>query len=172
MSQAEFGHKKLTTSNWLQPDPVSSVFVRVIPAEGRAEKLSADDWAKAFLSLHLSTKVPGEVRALFNVARGACLYGYFYYPMYTLGMEQMYRVGEAAITHKCGELELPTKASLARKIQRLVALNVLNEREAEGWGILRRLRNWASHPQQPSVVPPGQVLQQIRRLIRQVDALY
>ena len=48
------------------------------------------------LEPQLDDQVPRSIRQLFEVARGAMVYGAFYNPLYALGYEQLYRVSEAA----------------------------------------------------------------------------
>ena len=40
--------------------------------------------------------------------RGAMVYGYFLYPLYVLGAEQLFRVAEAAVTLKCEQMGAKT----------------------------------------------------------------
>lgn len=166
----EFGYKRLTPENWLQPDPISSLFVRV--RNGLIDTPTPDEWAEMFLRPQLASFVPEEVRALFNVARGVMAYGYLYYPLYELGIGQMYRVADAATVHKCNALGAPGLPSFHARIRWLRDQGVLSEAEADWWDATRRLRNWASHAQRPSVEPPGPVLGRVRRIVEAVNALF
>lgn len=89
------GFKPLTPTNWLQPDPTSGIFGRVSPVAGPM-RMDGEDWARRFLAVELASHVPEPVRDLFAVARGALVYGWFFYPLFKLGEEQIYRVAEAA----------------------------------------------------------------------------
>jgi hypothetical protein len=64
--------KELTPANWQQPDPVSTQFGRDSRLVGPVT-MDGADWARAFLSVDLKPHVPGDVRGLFEVARGALL---------------------------------------------------------------------------------------------------
>jgi hypothetical protein len=94
---AELRFKRLTVDNWQRPDPGLSIFVRLSLQDGSTRPISGDDWAREILAIELSERVPLEIRRLFAVARGALVYGYFFYPLYTLGAEQLFRVAEAAV---------------------------------------------------------------------------
>jgi hypothetical protein len=102
---SKFGFKKITPSNWLDPDKVLRGFVKM--SSTGAQPLTADDYLRHILSPELIESVPKDVRALFEVARGAMIYGYFFYPLFTLAAEQLFRVSEAAVSHKCKALGAP-----------------------------------------------------------------
>lgn len=89
--------KKLTRENWSTLDPTASHNVW-IDDEGNTRPVTPDDWAEEILQVQLSNKVPSELRNLFEVAQGVLCYGAFFYPLYTLGDEQIYRVLDAAVT--------------------------------------------------------------------------
>jgi hypothetical protein len=164
------GHKRLTVRNWLSPDPVSALFVRY--RRGRIDNPTADDFAELFLGIELSERVPPQVQSLFNVARGSMLYGYFYYPLYTLGLEQMYRVAEAAVLYKCRQMNAPKLRNYANRVAWLLDQGVISEKTSQWWQDTRRLRNYASHPEMQTVEPPGPVLGSTRRLAESVNALF
>src|SRR5215218_7257043 len=148
------GIKTLTTENWLQPDPTSTIFVRLSHADGSVSPMSGEDWMAQFLAPSLNDNVPEEVRRLFEVARGALAYGYFFYPLYTLAGEQLYRVAEAAVSEKCALLGAPKKSSFQDKIKFLVDKNLIPDEEFIRWDAFRQLRNMSSHPRQQNIIPP------------------
>jgi hypothetical protein len=67
-----------------------------------------DKRAEEFLEPILCKETPKDIINLFEVARGCLLYGYFYYPLYTIGIENLYRVLEGAVSRKCKSLNAPT----------------------------------------------------------------
>ena len=146
--------KKLTTENWRRSDPAISHFVGV--RDGVTTDLDGDDWADAILEIELTPNVPVEVRDLFEVARGALCYGWFFYPLFTLGEEQLYRVSEAALRHKCDQLEMPKKGD--RKFSCMIAQlrerGTLPEKRYQQWDASRELRNMSSHPESQSIIDP------------------
>src|SRR4051794_1449941 len=105
------GIKTITGENWLKPDPTSTIFAQISASDESVSSISGDDWVKLFLGPSLAVSVPNEVRKLFEVARGALVYGYFFYPLYTLGGEQLLRVVECAASVKCDSLGAPTKVN-------------------------------------------------------------
>ena len=78
----EFGFKKLSIRNWLEPDEVMKGFVRV-SSSGQTGSMIGADWLDRVLEPSLTDQVPHDVQALLEVARGAHAYGYFFYPLYT-----------------------------------------------------------------------------------------
>ena len=103
--------KTLTSENWLVADPASTIFSKVSHTDGTATPMSGQEWLSLFLDPTLSKPVPDNVRALFEVARGSLAYGYFFYPLYTLACEQLFRVAEAAVSEKCRMLGAPKKTN-------------------------------------------------------------
>lgn len=113
------GIKALTVDNWRSVDPMSVTLVELDTASGRFQRITHERWIEWFLEPQLNHNVPGEVRTMFDVARGAMLYGCFFYPLYTLGTEQLYRVADAATWHRCRQLGKPLPMQ-ARSEKRLL----------------------------------------------------
>ena len=140
------GIKLLDCENWLKPDPdslaISSIKLDEITLTG-----TSDDWLKNILRPQLSDNVPFEIRRLFEVARGTMVYGYFFYPIYTLVYEQLYRVFEAAITFKCRSLGIPSKIRwFEKKLVWLKDKGITTYKDENSWQKVRRFRNRGSHP--------------------------
>jgi hypothetical protein len=87
------GFKRLTAENWSDPDPVNRHFARISPIAGPVS-MEGGDWAREFLAVSVADHVPKEVADLFAVARGAMLYGWFFYPLFRIGEEQLFRLLE------------------------------------------------------------------------------
>jgi hypothetical protein len=161
---SDSGIKQLSVQNWLLPDDVIRYFTGM-------ER--ADDYVAAVLASKLSEKVPCDIHALFDVARGAMLYGYLYYPLFTVGLEQLFRVGEAAIAHKCVQLALPkSKKRFEDHIDWLVEKGIFSPDEADHWHTLRRLRNSASHPTKQSIDTPGSAIGKLYHLSQDINVLF
>ena len=79
--------KRLTQTNWFEPDPTGGAFGEINLATGEERQMTAERWAERILAVGLSEAVPVEVRDLWEVARGVLVYGFFFYPLYTLGDE-------------------------------------------------------------------------------------
>src|ERR1035437_5846580 len=87
----EFGFKRLSLENWLTVDPVWDAFDKSEPSE----------WVRDLLKVNLDPVVPLAIQKLFETARGTLVYGLMFYPLLTIGTEQLFRVLEAAATNKC-----------------------------------------------------------------------
>lgn len=150
MTDYEHGIKKLTEENWLKPDGVWSYF------EGIS---SGEKWIRIILHPVLAETVPLEVRKLFEVARSAMVYAYFFYPLNTLAEEQLYRVVEAGVTHKCEALGAPkSQKRFQQKVDWLTDQGIIPKHEKAWWDAVRDLRNMTSHPRRQFIIPPGGAL--------------
>ncbi|PWB50792.1 MAG: hypothetical protein C3F06_12115 [Candidatus Methanoperedenaceae archaeon] len=157
--------KKITVDNWREPDEISSLFINV----------PLDEWISIILEPNLREAVPIEIKKLFEVARGALVYGYFFYPLYTLGLEQLFRVAEAAVTRKCKTMEAPPaicKGDFQKKVKYLVELKVIPNQKEDIWNAIRGLRNIASHPQDQSILAPGEAIGKLSRIADEINSLF
>jgi hypothetical protein len=82
---------RITSENWLAPDRKNYLPVG----------FSDQQWIKLFLEPRLNATVPKDVIQFFEIARGAMIYSWFFYPLATLGLEQCTRVCESAIRERC-----------------------------------------------------------------------
>jgi len=165
-----FGYKQITKENWIIADRISASFIQS-PGPDTINKGEA--YLDMILKPILSERVPIEIIKLFEVARGAIAYGYFFYPLFTLGLEQLFRVGEAAITFRYKLLG----SNIARHgfksiIDELFKHKILTEDEKNRWHALRILRNCASHPDNQSIFAPGQVIRSLSLLAEDINRLF
>lgn len=168
----EHGFKRLAINNWLEPDEISTLFVRVSP-DGQKQPLTGDDWANQILAPVLIDSVPDGVKSLYEVARAALMYGYFFYPLYTLAVEQLFRVAEAAVAHKCGAISAPASCNtLKKQIDWLVGKGVIQHDVGPRWHTLRHLRNSASHPESQTILPPGPAVGILEQVAEDINSLF
>lgn len=146
--------KKLTPENWSQRDDTLDLFTG-IKIDGSQSVISNDQWASMILRVELDSSVPEDVRDLFEVAQGILCYGCYFYPLYTLGHEQMFRVLEAAVCAKYVALEAPTKCkSLFARLGWLKDTGHISEALYGMLNAARNLRNSASHAKAQKLVLP------------------
>jgi hypothetical protein len=100
----EFGYKRLTLENWLTVDPAWS---GVVMSCSRSDPSEA--WVHDLIQTELDPAVPLPIRKLFEIARGTLVYSLMFYPLLTLGTEQMFRVFDASVSAKCKEMKAPSK---------------------------------------------------------------
>jgi hypothetical protein len=168
----DMSSKDLTASNWLEPDPTSQLFARFTPEQGLTP-MDGQSWASDFLGVELGHHVPESVRELFAAARGTMVYGWFFYPLFKVGEEQLYRVLDAAIRERYRQLQGPhSRPRLFDAIDWLLEHEVIPSAERERWNALRKLRNMASHPDFQSVAPPGHAMHMLRATARDIDLLF
>lgn len=135
--------------------------------------MTGDDWARAFLAVELKDHVPERIRDLFAVARGALLYGWFFYPLFFLGEQQLYRVVEAAAKARYLELDGPRhRPSFEHAIDWLIEREVIPSGDHERWDAVRELRNAASHPERQEIMPPGAVLGGLKATAHNINRLF
>ena len=167
----EFGFKSITPDNWLEQDPVLRGFAK-LGLRG-PEQISSSDLLDEILQPQLNESVPHEVKALFEVARGAMCYGYFFYPLYTLTYEQLFRVAETAVTLKCRSMSAPARVkSFAQKVEYLIENTIIPDNERLRWQGLRGLRNIASHPEGQSIVTPGDAVHELHLIVTIINKLF
>ncbi len=130
-----------------------------------SEVSEPDAWIEAHLKPHLKQNVPREVASLFEVARGSMIYGWFFYPLITLGAEQCYRVLEAAARKRCEQAGIPTQRPTKKgkmidtkfvdNIDSLIKVGIIAAADSSRWDVTRKLRKIASHPDSQTILAPG-----------------
>lgn len=167
------GFKKLTTDNWLEPDKISTSFVRISPINGQFHSITNNEWVQEISKPNLIETVPVEIQRLFEVARGALAYGYFFYPLYTLAGEQLFRVAEGAIIFKCKTMGAPNSINtFQKKVEWLIRNGIIPKHEKGEWDAIRKLRNIASHPENQTILPPGPIISMLQRIAEKISFLF
>jgi hypothetical protein len=169
---AKLGFKEINQQSWLEPDDIIKAFVK-LSSSGEPESMSGEDWLQHILKPKLLESVPQDVQAVFEVARGALVYGYFFYPLYTLAAEQLFRVAEAAISHKCKALGAPkSKDKFGEKIKWLSDKGIIPQADIQAWNAIRKLRNYASHPERQSIITPGMAIGSLEHVTEKINSLF
>jgi len=163
------GIKKLTIENMVTQDEAFSN----IRNRHNGLKLSEKDWFKAVFKYNLSKEVPIDIQELFYVAQGAMLYGYYFYPLFTLATEQLFRVVEAAVTKKCKLINgLTEKAKFEKKINFLIRIGIIKKEDKNTWLNLKKLRNRTSHPVNQNIFPPSISIRMLETTSKLINALF
>jgi hypothetical protein len=165
----EFGFKRVSEENWLSIDPTWGAFGADIQ-----NAFPCDPWVGEVLRYDLKPRVPLEVRELFEVARGMLAYGLLYYPLLTIGTEQLFRVYEAAATIKCQQLGAPASRTKTfdQKIKWLRDNGAILASSFATWDIIRQLRNHTSHPKRQNIFDPDMALNMLGEAIASIDGLF
>ena len=131
-------------------------------------------WVEEVLSYDLAPSVPITVRRLFEIARGTLVYSLMYYPLLTLGSEQLMRVQEAAAAAKCKALGAPENqtSNFDRQIRWLVKKRKISASDETPWHAARQLRNHASHPTDQSIFDPTMAISMLAGSVELISALF
>lgn len=170
----KLGFKEITPENWLEPDKLSSVFVTT--TDGRTiEPITGQGWVQRIFKPKLEATVPFEIQRLFEVARGTMVYGYLFFPIYTLSIEQLFRVIDTSVTLKCKLLSAPqktVKGKLEAKVNWLIDGKFIPETEGEELHRFRKLRNSSSHPNNQSIIYPTMALNLLSSIVTIINSLF
>lgn len=164
--------RPVSMESWLQPDPVVAMFPTIRRTDGAVRAGCAEDWLGRFSEPQLSANVPTDVVVLFEAARGALCYGYFFRPLFALGCGQLYRVVETAV-----KLRVPGSASMKRptyekRIAWLIEQGIIPQDRKAYWDAFRGLRNSASHPDYQTTIPPNQAVGSLRHAAEAINSLF
>jgi hypothetical protein len=171
--------KTITKTNWLEVDSIiaSGVFARFSMTHG-SQPITANDWVERFLTPKLSLNVPEEVRERFEVARGAMLYGVCFYPLFTLGLEQAFRLMEAAAKAKATSLgfSMVTAKGWHRTyssiLDELFSKQALTKTEYEWWSNAKEFRNETTHASSQPILMPTQVVGALTSITEAINRLF
>jgi hypothetical protein len=165
-------YKRVTRENWLQPDPVSELFVMMDHRDGSFRPMDGADWIDTVAGTTLPAQVPPEVQNAFEFTKGGLGYGYFYYPLATVVGEQALRVADFAIDRLFVTRAMePRPRSMARRLRRLHDDGLINDGQLRRWSGVRTLRNSATHPDFQHVWFPADAVRTLRLVAELIAAL-
>ena len=168
----ESNYKQITLENWIEPDPVSRVFVR-IQRDGTSSAIKAEEYLTEILSHSLNDYVPDDIQKLFEVTRGTMTYGYYYYPIFTLATEQLFRILESSVSHVCKTVGCPASIRIySSRIKWLTDKGIIMSEEKARWDSIRRLRNSRSHPKSQMILPPGSAIDFLSAITNEINSLF
>jgi len=164
---ASFGFKRLTSENWLAADPVWQHFSHPPFAD------PATAWADDVLKHELTPAVPLPLRKMFEVGRGALMYGFLFYPLLTLGTDQLFRVLEAAINAKCEASHAPARVKRSsEKLNWLAEKKHISEAQHKRWDTARLLRNHSTHARDQYIYDPTMASDMLRLTVELTNELF
>jgi hypothetical protein len=156
------GFSSITAENWLLPDRKNYIPLGTPPP---------DQWIVRFLQPTLAPTVPLEVRRVFEIARGAMIYSWFFYPLATLGLEQCTRIAEFAVRERCQMLQNASD-NFAQNLRALVSAGVISPEDEQSWQGLRFLRNDRSHLRNFMLTDPGEASGFMRVTVERINRLF
>jgi hypothetical protein len=164
----EFGFKRLTAANWLTVDPIWQGFLMSSSLPD-----PSSDWVDDLTRFELDPAVPSAIRKLFEIGRGTLAYSLMFYPLLTLGTEQIFRVLETSAAVKCEEIAAPSRInSFKERIEWLREHGAISEDCLSQWEAVRHLRNEASHPKDQSIISPGMAVMTLNRAVNLINSLF
>jgi len=96
-----------------------------------------------------------------------------FYPLLTLGAEQLFRVLEAAVSLRCHVLSAPSQVrTFARKIDWLTSQKLITPEEQERWHAMRKLRNLGSYPTEQAIFSVGMTLTVLGSTVELINMLF
>tara|TARA_B100000315_G_scaffold8245_1_gene8187 strand:- start:42256 stop:42567 length:312 start_codon:yes stop_codon:yes gene_type:complete len=96
-----------------------------------------------------------------------------YYSLFALALEQLFRVSESAVLHKCKALKAPKSINtFEKRIDWLVKTSVIHHSRQWRWDGIRQLRNSASHPKFQSIHLPGEAIQIVQNIAEDINSLW
>lgn len=149
-------------------------FVRLNFETGKVAPMTTEAWRTPIRGPQLSANVPPEIRKMFEVARGAMLEGPAFYPLYTLALEQVYRVADAAMRSRSLALGIPPSpaASFSTRVHAFADSGRLPLAEHRSWEAICILRNDTSHPTEPAVLSFGMAVEAFRSITQLINRLF
>lgn len=153
--------KTITKENWRDVDPVCEQMLSLSLEQGSAYPMFPELWLDMILKPQLSEHVPIELHSIFETARGCMAYGYFYYPLFSVGIEQLYKLIDAAISKKYDESGGPPHkdpkrfVGLERKIDWLHGNGLIKSEQQMTFHNTRLMRNELFHPRAQGIMPPS-----------------
>lgn len=165
--------KKLSAEDWNKPDPVMSIFYQRSLMDGTISQMTDVDWVNAILQYKLVDTVPVEVRDLYDTVQHTFAQGYNKYQLYTSAMQEMLKVADAAVKHKCDQLNASAKKkTFAQRLALLASAGVLSLQQQAHWYVIRQTRNYYMHPERRETILPGMALRTISNIVEAINTLF
>ncbi|MEK7549099.1 MAG: hypothetical protein AAB496_01235 [Patescibacteria group bacterium] len=133
-------------SGILKKDKIFDAFVK-IDKEGKSKSIELEDLQQHISILILSSKIPEEVKQVFNGARDLYLFGYFRYYFFTISNHYALLSLESAMQNRYNQLLGKPKKflPLSEIIKKLTDKGVIKKEDKFVYDISRELRNSFSH---------------------------
>ncbi len=168
--------KQLSEENWLTEDPTIAFFVGSDPATGGRQwkTLTKEDWLRQLLAPTLASSVPQNLHGLVETARGAMIYGSLFYPLFTLGSEQLFRVVEAGLKAKCSELGFPRVGwvPFGDRADWLLEQGVIDSMQRTWLNAVWDLRNLTTHSESQMIDVPSGAVSVLTRTVAFLNHLF
>jgi len=148
--------KMLTAENLLVPDPVTLSFSNELDlTTNEFRMMTREEFLSYIFQPSIGEHVSDDVRRLFEAARGALCYGFYFYPLFMLGFERACGAAEAAARSRAREFGANERTSFFGCVELLAKSGVLSAPQKAQWDAIRTIRNQAAHPKMQQIMMPG-----------------
>lgn len=134
-----------------------------------------EEWVRIFLDVSIDVELPEYLQQMFDRAQACIVYGCYHYPLFTLGIEELFRFGESAFREAIKETK-PSKSTLKKtyaEIQNWACeQGLLDNVSAKRWSASRDLRNSFSHKDGPHLQGPNDAWSQLAVTKELTEALF
>lgn len=166
---SQYGFKRVDAENVLSPDPLMAALAT---REGDVIRpMTYEDVARPLLRIHLNDDVPKEVRRAFLFPLYAMCYAFWYYPLTTLGAQQILRVADLASERAGHANGLQPHRNFRPRIGQLRAAGVIQAAREDRWNQIVDMRNRVTHPGCQQTWGFAQTVQVVRMIADEINAL-
>ncbi len=130
-----------------------------------------NDLLRPILKVTLVEPVPFDVRRTFFFARNAMCYGFWYYPLITMGSQQILRVADYATEVAGSANGLTPHRNFRPRIDQLITAGVIDAAHLQTWEVICRFRNTSTHPAWQQIWGIPQTIQVVRTVADAIQAL-
>jgi len=167
----EYGYKKITWETFLSPaEPLQWLALSGAISPRNAAPLQ--QWVEVIQTPVMNPQVPKEVRDIFEVAKGCITYGVLFYPLFSIGTAQLFRMCETAVKLRAEAAGGHSDLHFKDAVDLLIKHGVIEEQKRQRWDALRSLRNSTSHPKMQMILPPANAIHFLETIADDINAMY
>jgi len=157
----------------VKKDKVFDAFVK-IDEGGKSKSIELEDLQQHLSTIVLSSKIPEEIKRVFNGAKDSYLFGYFRYYFFTISNHYALLSLESALRNRYNQLFGKPKKflSLNEVIKKLADKEVIKKEDRFIYDISRELRNSFSHLTSPPVIVPAMALSTLEKVKENIEKLF
>lgn len=147
-------YRQLSSKNIHDVDPIYHL-TPMWSEDPAVLKARIDEAIDELLAVNLDSRVPSDVRQMFEVMKGSLAYGFFYRPLTTFAASQVYSIEDAALHHRCVQAGIKPPKTFQKRIDALLRAGIIPPYEAHVWNAKRELRNSVAHRTHQWLMWPG-----------------
>ena len=136
---------------------------------------STEDWVEMILSFKFDISLPPFVESIYARAQSCMVYGCYHYPLFTLGIEELYRYLESALraaVEEAGASSTVRKYPYAKLIIWAKNEGLIAPEKVSIWDAGRGLRNSTTHKSGPFLLGPNHALQDLKMAKELTEELF